>query len=359
MRSLFFGVARILGTDGGGWPRKDAKNLCLGALLALLAACGGEPQDLRLEGRTMGTRWHLTVPGGAAAGEALQAAIDAELEAVNASMSTWLEDSEISRFNRLPAGATMTVSPSFAAVLEAALAIGRTSGGAYDVTVAPLVDLWGFGPEGPRDGIPDSAAVAETRYRVGQSKLDWNPDSRRLGKRAPVSLDFSSIAKGYAVDRVAGLLEARGLANYLVEIGGEMRVAGRSPRSDAWRVAVERPQAGARAVARGIALSDGAIATSGDYRNFFTVGEVRYSHMIDPRTGAPVTHDVVSVTVIHKSCMVADGWATALAVLGREAALEVADEAGLAVYLLAREGDGFKEYSSPAFAPYLAGSSEE
>lgn len=328
--------------------------LFFGALLALLAACGGEPQDLRLEGRTMGTSWHLTVPGGAAAEETLQAAIVAELEAVNDSMSTWLEDSEISRFNRLPPGQAMTVSQRFAQVLDAALAIGDATGGAYDVTVAPLVDLWGFGPEGPRDGIPASGALAEVRARVGQDKLAWNPDSRRLGKRAAIALDFSSIAKGYAVDRVAGIVEAAGYADYLVEIGGEMRVAGRSPRGDAWRVAVERPEAGIRAVARGIELSDRAIATSGDYRNFFTVDGERYSHMIDPRSGAPVTHDVVSVTVIDGSCMVADGWATALTVLGREAALAVAAEAGLAVYLLAREGEGFQEYSSPAFAPYLA-----
>jgi len=321
---------------------------------ALLAGCGDERSALRLEGRTMGTNWHITVPGGARQEGALQAAIDAELEAVNASMSTWLEDSEISRFNRLPAGEGMAVSPRFAVVLEAALAIGAASGGAYDVTVAPLVDLWGFGAEGPRDGIPDPAALAATRARVGQEKLDWDPGSRWLDKRAAIALNFSSIAKGYAVDRVAAILEAAGFADYLVEIGGEMRVAGLSPRGDAWRVAVERPEAGTRAVARGIELSDRAIATSGDYRNFFTVDGERYSHLIDPRSGAPVTHDVVSVTVVDESCMVADGWATALAVLGREAALEVAAKAGLAVYLLAREGEGFEEYSSPAFVPYLA-----
>jgi len=323
-------------------------------LAALLAGCGDERTALRLEGRTMGTSWHITVPGGAPQEDALQAAIDAELEAINASMSTWLEDSEISRFNRLPAGEGMAVSPRFAEVLEAALAIGAASGGAYDVTVAPLVDLWGFGAAGPRDGTPDPADLAETRTRVGQEKLDWDPGSRRFDKRAAIALNFSSIAKGYAVDRVAAILETRGITDYLVEIGGEMRVAGLSPRGDAWRVAVERPEAGTRAVARGIELSDRAIATSGDYRNFFTVDGERYSHLIDPRSGAPVTHDVVSVTVVDESCMVADGWATALAVLGREAALEVAAGAGLAVYLLAREGEGFEEYSSPAFAPYLA-----
>ena len=305
----------------------------------------------------MGTSWHLTLPGGAAAEDALRGAIDAELAAINDSMSTWLEDSEISRFNRLPPGQATTVSPRFATVLDAALAIGRASDGAYDVTVAPLVELWGFGPDGPRDGIPPAAALAETLARVGQGKLEWDPGSRRLGKAedAPIALDFSSIAKGYAVDRVAAMLADRGFTDYLVEIGGEMRVAGQSPRGDAWRVAVEHPGAGSRAVARGLELMEGGIATSGDYRNFFTVDGSRYSHMIDPRSGAPVTHDVVSVTVIDESCMIADGWATALVVLGREAALQVAADAGLAVFLLARHGDSFKEYSTPAFAPYLAG----
>ncbi|KGE03362.1 FAD:protein FMN transferase [Pseudohaliea rubra] len=334
--------------------RRRANAVYLAALLTLLAACSSEPRDLRLEGRTMGTSWHVTVPGGAAAESALTAGIESELEAINDSMSTWREDSEISRFNRLPPGEAMTISPRFAAVLAGALAIGDASAGAYDVTVGPLVDLWGFGPDGPGKGIPAAASLAETRARVGQKKLDWDPEARRLAKRGPVALDFSSIAKGYAVDRVAELLAGRGFADYLVEIGGEMRVAGRSPRGDAWRVAVERPEAGGRSIARGLALFDAGIATSGDYRNFFTVNGVRYSHMIDPRTGTPVTHDVVSVTVIHESCMLADGWATALAVLGREAALRVATEAGLAVYLLARQGEGFREYNTPAFAPYLA-----
>src|SRR6056297_2818905 len=155
-RWFFFGRSRPSGMAafyGYQRPRRCAKTFYLAALLALLAACSSEPQDLRLEGRTMGTSWHVTVPGGGAAEARLRSAIDAELAAVNDSMSTWLEASEISRFNRLPPGEAMVVSPRFAAVLDTALAIGRASGGAFDVTVAPLVDLWGFGPEGPRDGI--------------------------------------------------------------------------------------------------------------------------------------------------------------------------------------------------------------
>jgi thiamine biosynthesis lipoprotein len=327
--------------------------LFFAGLLALLAGCERDDSPRRLEGRTMGTSWHLTLATGAGDPARLRAAIETELEAVNASMSTWREDSEISRWNRLPAGEAMTVSPLFATVLESALGIGKLTEGAYDVTVGPLVALWGFGPSVNIDGVPPADAVARARSRVGQEKLRWMPAQRRLGKDAALELDLSSIAKGFAVDRVAGLIEARGIDDYLIEIGGEMRVAGESPRGDAWRVAVERPDAGVRAVARGVALTDAAIATSGDYRNFFTVDGRRYSHMIDPRSGEPVTHDLVSVTVIDKSCMVADAWATALAVLGRQAALALAAERGLAVYLLAREGESFKEYSSPAFARYL------
>ena len=322
------------------------------AALVLLAGCGGA-EPLRLEGRTMGTGWHLTLPAGSPEPQALRAAVEQELEAINDSMSTWREDSEISRWNRLPAGEAMVVSAPFATVLEAALAIGRRSGGAYDVTVGPLVTLWGFGAGEARERVPPPAALAAARERVGQGRLRWRPRERRLGKAGSVELDLSSIAKGFAVDRVAALLAARGHRDYLVEIGGEMRVAGQSPRGDAWQVAIERPGAGPRAVARGLSLGDAAVATSGDYRNFFTVDGRRYSHMIDPRSGEPVTHDVVSVTVIHERCLLADGWATALAVLGRTEALRLADERGLAVYLLAREGDRLVEYSSPAFAPYL------
>ncbi len=335
----------------GGWLFAVATALAL----ALLAACNGRPEPVRLAGETMGTSWHVTViPGtGSPTPDVLQQGIGAVLEAVNLSMSTYRADSEISRFNALPVDEWFTLSPDFYAVLSTAMAIGWQSKGAYDVTVAPLVDLWGFGPAGPVSEPPSDDAVTEVLERVGQDHLRLDGDGLRLLKRSPVSLDFSSIAKGFAVDRVAQWLSGQGLENYLVEVGGEMRLAGLSGRGDPWRIAIERPDSGDRAAEEAIRVSEVGVATSGDYRNFFELDGKRYSHSIDPRRGYPVAHDLVSVTVVHPSAMVADGWATALVVSGYEDAMAVAQEQGLAVYFIRREGDAFIASHTPAFSRYL------
>ncbi len=322
-----------------------------------LVACSGHPEPVRLAGETMGTSWHVTVIPGpdspAPAPAALQQGIEAVLEAVNLGMSTYREDSEISRFNALPTDEWFAVSPDFYSVLSTAMAIGWQSDGAYDVTVAPLVDLWGFGPAGPVAEPPSDDAVTDVLERVGQDHLRLDGDGQRLLKRSPVSLDFSSIAKGFAVDRVAQWLGGQGLENYLVEVGGEMRLAGLSGRGDPWRIAIERPDSADRAAEEAIRVSDAGVATSGDYRNFFELDGKRYSHSIDPRRGYPVAHDLVSVTVVHPSAMVADGWATALVVLGYEDAMAVAQEQGLAVYFIRRQGEGFHASHTPAFSRYL------
>ena len=281
----------------GGWLFALASAL----VLALLAACSGRPEPVRLTGETMGTSWHVTVITGPAspAPDVLQQGIAAVLEAVNLSMSTYRADSEISRFNALPVDEWFALSPDFYAVLSTAMAIGWQSKGAYDVTVAPLVDLWGFGPAGPVSEPPSDDAVTDVLERVGQDHLRLDGDGRRLLKRSPVSLDFSSIAKGFAVDRVAQWLSGQGLENYLVEVGGEMRLAGLSGRGDPWRIAIERPDSSDRAAEEAIRVSEVGVATSGDYRNFFELDGKRYSHSIDPRRGYPVAHDLVSVTVVH------------------------------------------------------------
>lgn len=335
----------------GGWLFTVATALAL----SLLVACSGRPEPVRLAGETMGTSWHVTViPGPDIPTSAvLQQGIEAELESVNLSMSTYREDSEISRFNALPVDEWFDLSPDFYEVLSSAMAIGWQSRGAYDVTVAPLVDLWGFGPAGPVSEPPSDDAVTDVLERVGQDHLRLDGDGRRLLKRSPVSLDFSSIAKGFAVDRVAQWLGGQGLENYLVEVGGEMRLAGVSGRGDPWRIAIERPDSGDRAAETAIRVSEVGVATSGDYRNFFELDGKRYSHSIDPRRGYPVAHDLVSVTVVHPSAMVADGWATALVVLGYEDAMAVAQEQGLAVYFIRRQGEAFEASHTPAFSRYL------
>lgn len=344
-------------SHSSGWLFCRAAGVVL-AFLVLLAACERQALPVELSGEAMGTTWHVTylpVAGGAEP-EVLGRALEERLAAVNASMSTWQPDSEISRFNRSPPGSWVPVSAPFAEVVAAALAIGELSDGAYDVTVGPLVELWGFGPARPRLDLPGDAAIRAQRELVGQQFLELDREQRRMRRLREVELDLSSIAKGYAVDLLAEALQTQRITDFLVEVGGEMRLSGTSPRGDAWRVAVERPQPGARSVALGIALTDVAIATSGDYRNYFEVDGRRYSHSIDPRTGRPVAHDLVSVTVIAADCMRADGWATALTVLGAEEALALAESQGLAVYLLRQEGERIVPLYSSAFEPWLEAS---
>ena len=304
----------------------------------------------------MGTTWSLTyVPTPTSPDPAdIQFAVETALEQVNAAMSTYRDDSEISAVNEASAGETLLVSRDFSSVLEAGLAIGAASGGAYDVTVGPLVRLWGFGPGEPVDTAPEDGAIELARAGVGQHALELDAAVGSLVKREPRELDFSSIAKGYGVDRAADVVSALGVTDFLLEIGGEMRVSGISPRGDRWRVAIEQPDVSRRAVALAIPITDAAVATSGDYRNYFEVDGVRYSHSIDPRTGYPVHHDLVSVTVVHESAMMADGWATALVVLGMPEALKVAEQQSLAVYFIQRDGDEFVASHSAAFEPYLA-----
>ena len=243
----------------------------------------------------------------------------------------------------------------FTYVLSAALELTVATRGAYDVSVSALSDLWGFGAEGPKQ-FPDAADIEMTRSRVGVAQLDWESTTRTLSKRAPgLKLDFSSLAKGYAVDLGADALEDLNVPHFMLEVGGEVRVRGASPRGDAWRIAVERPDADTRGgIQAALAVTDTGIATSGDYRNFFEHDGERYSHLIDPRTGYPIQHDVVSVTVVHGSAMMADAWATALTVMGSAEAMVLAEERGLAVYLLKRSGDSLEVFSSTAMAQWLA-----
>ncbi|MEM8563254.1 MAG: FAD:protein FMN transferase [Pseudomonadota bacterium] len=321
-----------------------------------LTACGRDTQyAIELTGEALGTVWHVTLlsVGGDVDPNSIQAVIDEVLQEVDDSMSTYRKDSEITRFNASEIDEWIPISADFYTVLSAAMAIGYQSGGAYDVTVGPLVDVWGFGPAGPVKEPPSDDTVTDILEYVGQDHLRLDGDGPRLMKRSPVELDFSSIAKGYAVDRIAQSLDARGINRYLVEVGGELRLAGLSQRGDLWRIAIERPDSQARTIEQAISLTDVGLATSGDYRNFFVVDGQRYSHSIDPRRGYPVAHDLVSVTVVHPSAMLADAWSTALIVLGFFDAMAVAQERGLAVYFIRREGNEFIDSHSPAFGQYL------
>jgi FAD:protein FMN transferase len=282
----------------------------------------GTAGELILSGATMGTTYHIKVVTEPNKGNKdLQHRIDQRLKQLNGSMSTFQSDSEISRFNRLQSIDTdFAVSQDFLAVMLAADAVYRLTDGAWDGTVKPLVDLWGFGPSGPIDQAPSAKAVADVLKNVGFQQIEVSAKGFLKKRQAAVTIDLASIAKGYGVDQVAQLIEGMGFRNYLVEIGGEVYAAGKRPDGKRWRVGINQPlkTAAANAVYKALELQDQAMATSGDYRNFEVIGGRAYSHIIDPRTGYPVKHGVVSTSVVAPNCTLADGLATALMVMGPE-----------------------------------------
>ncbi len=333
------------------------------ALIVLLAAGTGfgllrpEPPvaELQMSGRTMGTTYNVKyrpTPNTLTVKD-LQIEVDTLLAEINHTMSTYDQESELSRFNRLRTTDWVPASSSLRAVLKTALEIGAQSEGAFDITVGPLVNLWGFGPEVHSDRIPLDRDIAAARARSGLDKITLSETQPAIRKHRPdVFLDLSGIAKGYGVDRVAELMTARGIEHYMVEIGGEIRVRGLKERDTPWRIAIEKPLSGERSVHTMLALSDIALATSGNYRNFFEIAGRRYSHTIDPTTGWPVDHHLVSVTVLAETSMRADAWATAFQVLGPERGMAIAERINLPVlFVIEREGQ-FEERVCCAFQRY-------
>lgn len=277
--------------------------------------------------------------------------VDAVLVRVNKLMSTYDPNSELSEFNKLTAGQSLTVSEEMAYVIDKALLLSRMTGGEYDVTIGPLVNLWGFGPGKREDKVPTEAEIEAAKSRVGYQFLTL--DGLRLSKEKDIYVDLSSIAKGYGVDAVAKVLQDKGIESYLVEVGGEISSKGVKPDGSPWRVAIESPAGGHNIAERIIDVTNIALATSGDYRNYFEQNGVRYSHTISPLTGRPITHRLVSVTVVDTTTTMADGLATAITVLGPEKGYEFAQENGIAAYLLVKTDFGFEERPSDAFKPYL------
>jgi thiamine biosynthesis lipoprotein len=331
------------------WVRTSLLLVAIAA--GALAACSRPPQEQVFSGPTMGTTYTVkTLDTGDVTASEIGGRIEATLAEVDVEMSTYRDDSALARFNASTSTDWYPVPGELAAVLEAAQELARLTDGAFDVTVAPLVDLWGFGPQGDPGAVPDPEALAAARARVGYGKLEVRLDPPALRKqRADLEVDLNAIAPGHAVDRIAAQLEAIGVVDYLVDVGGELRVRGRNARGQPWRVAVERPSDGPREVYTVIELDTGAVATSGDYRQYFESNGRRYSHTIDPRTAEPVTHALASVAVVRESAMLADGLATALAVLGPEAGQALVESQHLAALFIVREGSGFSESSTPAF----------
>lgn len=304
-----------------GW-----KSLGLGlVLLLLVAGCSGN-REIKLAGKTMGTTYHITVVGGYFSAVApLQKAIDERLAAINASMSTFQPDSEISRFSRLQGADTpFPVSEDFQAVMKVSKELFHITGGAWDGTLDPLIDLWGFGrTKRPEDRVPSAQEIQALLPRVGFQQIAMDAEGRLSKAHPSVSLDLASVAKGYGVDAIAALIRERGFTDYLVEIGGEVYAAGLRPDGQPWRVGINKPdpEAPFDQVYRVVQLQDRAFATSGDYRNYFEIDGRRYAHIIDPRTGYPVSNGVVSVSVTAATCALADGLATAIEVMGAPAGI--------------------------------------
>jgi thiamine biosynthesis lipoprotein len=304
-------------------------------------------------GATMGTTWSVKVAADLAPDEMRQigAAIQARLDEVNDLMSTYDPESELSRWNAQRSTEPIALSPLTLHVLQIALVVGQLSGGALDVTVGPLVDAWGFGSAERPKQPPTPEQVAELLTRVGQDRLQLDAAAGTLRKQnAATEIDLSAVAKGFGVDRVAEALEELGYHDYLVEVGGELRASGAKRGGAAWRVAIERPDAGLRVVHEAFDLRELAMATSGDYRNYYERDGLRISHTLDPRTGAPIRHELASVTVLDPSAARADALATAINVLGPDAGYDLAEREGLAAYLLVRRAPGeFEARITPAF----------
>lgn len=322
-----------------------------------ISGCGqsDEPKELYLEGRTMGTTYHIKAYAKQDKLDSLNLLpeVNQLLKDVNQSMSTYIKDSEINNFNRIPAGQVMPISADFRAVVAESIRLGESTK-TLDVTMGPLIDLWGFGPDKKPTKRPTDEALASMVAKIGVDKLKLTEQG--LAKTIDgLELSFSATAKGYGIDKVAELLESHGITDYMVEIGGELRISGKKPNAKEWRIAIEQPDAepGTRKVHRILAPGNNGMATSGDYRIFYEMDGVTYSHLIDPVTGMPTRHDLVSVTVLHPSAMTADGLATALTIMGMNKAQAYAEKNDLAVYLIAKSKDGLVTYSSPAFKPYL------
>jgi thiamine biosynthesis lipoprotein len=312
----------------------------------------GEPEVWVTSGPSMGTHYTVKVvpsPSIAVDSTWIERDVHETIEAVNLAMSTWLEDSELGRFNRHGAE-PFAASRELTTVMFEAQRVARASTGAFDITVGPLVDAWGFGPAAV--DAPPSASVIETLLAdTGYELLEVDVDRQLLVKKHPeLRCDLSAIAKGYAVDLVAERLNGFGVEGFMVEIGGEVRTAGHNADGEPWRIGVELPSGIRSGVWSAVELVDAAMATSGDYRNYYEHEGVRISHTLDPRTGRPISHALASVTVIHPSCMTADAFATALNVLGPEDGRALVEREGLAALFLIRSSDGgFDEWASDAW----------
>lgn len=329
---------------------------CLVLLTAVTAfsACSPGSRIESFRGSTMGTYYSVKVAASANIDRrALKSEIEKTLDHLNDVFSTYLEDSELSRINRLERGQTASVSPEMRRLLGMSKNVWRKTDGYFDITVGPLVNAWGFGPDKNKKR-PDKKELAQARANTGMEKFSLSDTGEFQKKRAGVYLDLSAAAKGYGVDQVHEMLTAKGFKSVLVEIGGEVKASGKKPGGESWLIGIEKPTeelgAGIQAV---VALDDMAMATSGSYRNYVKYGDEVFSHTIDPVNKAPAQNNVISVTVLNSSCALADAYATALLAMGGEKALETAKKLELAAYFIVKKGSKTGIVSTKRFKSFL------
>jgi thiamine biosynthesis lipoprotein len=313
----------------------------------LLAGCGEKIEEFG--GPTMGSHYSLKYVAGEGVPElaALKAEVEGLLAEVDQQMSTWRADSELAEFNRLPAASCRVMPAPVLELVRFGERLSADSDGAFDLTIEPLLNLWGFGPQSRGERVPTAAEITAARADVGHRHL--RIDGEQLCKDAAVQVDLNSIAAGYTVDRIAERLETLGVHSYLLDITGEIRAAGRKPDGSAWRIAIEAPRDDRQVAQRVLELDGQGVSTSGDYRNYFEQDGKRYSHTLDPQTGAPISHRLAAVTVVDPSTLRADGLSTLLMVLGPERGFAFAERAGIAALFVSRTDQGFASRATPAF----------
>ncbi|MEM1387292.1 MAG: FAD:protein FMN transferase [Pseudomonadota bacterium] len=318
-----------------------------------LAACKGRNPLIELTGATMGTTYNVVAvdPSGDVTAEAVHAQIERVLADANAALSNWDPASEVSRFNAATSTEIIAASPSFLEVMEAANAVFDASGGRFDVTLGPLIELWGFGAAGSPSATPSDTAIADA-LAARAATIEVSADGLR--KSDPqTQVYLSAIGKGHGVDLIGRALEEMGLRDFMVEVGGDLYTAGLNPDGVPWRIGVETPDLRNPGVQSIVEVSGLGLATSGDYRNYFEQDGTRYSHILDPMTGRPITHTTASATVLAENAMLADAWATAMLILGREAGLEIARAREMAVLFIERDTTAsdlqFTASASPRF----------
>jgi thiamine biosynthesis lipoprotein len=332
-----------------------AKRLLSALPLITLLACQAHDTESEISGATQGTSYHIKIVPPASrqlSVESLHQQIEAVLGDIDIKLSNYREDSEISRINQQNTTEWIPVSPEIAELVNIAQQIYERSDGCYDLTIKPLFDLWGFSKHQNR--IPGDEEIKQALLHVGMNRIEVDTAIPRIRKKDPLlRIDLASIAQGYTVSAISHLLEQQGIENYLVEIGGEMKVKGRKANGNHWRVAIEKPTPYTQEVERVLDIhqqAGTAIMTAGTYRNFFEDKGQSYSHILNPETGRPVTHQLLSVTILHDDPTLADAWDTALLCVGEEQARKIAESEHLKALLISRDGDAFKEYMSSEFA---------